>query len=139
MALILRLIVNAVALWVATLIVPGISLYETAGDAGIDAGAIDNEVSVPTIAALLIVAVVFTLINAVIKPIVQLLSLPLLVLTLGLFTLVINALMLLLTAWITESTSLGISVAGFWTAVWGALIISVVNFVLIAIVPIAKR
>ena len=68
MALILRLIVNAVALWVATLIVPGISLYETAGDAGIDAGAIDNEVSVPTIAALLIVAVVFTLINAVIDP-----------------------------------------------------------------------
>ncbi|MDO8393976.1 MAG: hypothetical protein Q7T31_06275, partial [Dietzia sp.] len=45
MALVLGLIVNAVALWVATLIVPGISLYETAGDAGIDAGAIDNEVS----------------------------------------------------------------------------------------------
>lgn len=66
-------------------------------------------------------------------------SMPLLILTLGLFTLVINALMLLLTSWITESTDLGISVDGFWTAVWGALIISVVNFVLTAVVPSAKR
>ena len=80
-----------------------------------------------------------TVINAFIKPLVQLLSLPLLILTLGLFTLVINALMLMLTSWITETTEFGISVDGFWTAVWGALIISIVNFVLTAVVPSAKR
>ena len=65
----------------------------------------------------------------------QLLSLPLLILTLGLFTLVINALMLMLTAWITSGTSYGLTVDGFWTAVWGALIISIVNFLLSAFVP----
>jgi len=66
---------------------------------------------------------------------VQLLSLPLLILTLGLFTLVINALMLMLTAWISSGTSYGLTVDGFWTAVWGALIISIVNFLLSAFVP----
>ena len=65
----------------------------------------------------------------------QLLSLPLLILTLGLFTLVINALMLMLTAWISSGTSYGLTVDGFWTAVWGALIISIVNFLLSAFVP----
>ncbi|AQA25032.1 hypothetical protein BTZ20_1272 [Rhodococcus sp. MTM3W5.2] len=88
---------------------------------------------------ILFIAFVFTVINAFIKPLVQLLSLPLLILTLGLFTLVINALMLMLTSWITETTEFGISVDGFWTAVWGALIISIVNFVLTAVVPSAKR
>ncbi|GAA1054079.1 MULTISPECIES: phage holin family protein [Dietzia] len=142
MALVLGLIVNAVALWVATLIVPGISLYETAGDAGIDAGAIDNEVSVPTIAALLIVAVVFTLINAVIKPIVQLLSLPLTILTLGLFLLVINALMLMLTSWVTTTFQLfgaEYQVSGFWAAFFGAIVIGLVNWVLGMVIPTRAR
>ncbi|MBB1040847.1 MULTISPECIES: phage holin family protein [unclassified Dietzia] len=142
MALILGLIVNAVALWVATLIVPGISLYETAGVADIDAGAIDNEVSVPTIAALLIVAVVFTLINAVIKPIVQLLSLPLTILTLGLFLLVINALMLMLTSWVTTTFQLfgaEYLVSGFWAAFFGAIVIGLVNWVLGMVLPTRAR
>ena len=142
MALILRLIVNAVALWVATLIVPGISLYEPAVDAGAASGAADNEVSVPTIAALLIVSVVFTLVNAVIKPIVQLLSLPLTILTLGLFLLVVNALMLMLTGWITttfQPFGAEYVVSGFWAAFFGAIVIGLVNWVLGMLVPSRAR
>lgn len=141
MALILGLIVNAVALWVATLIVPGISLFETGVDLP-DAGAIEEQVSVPTITALLIVAVVFTLVNAVIKPIVQLLSLPLTILTLGLFLLVVNALMLMLTSWITTTFDLFgavYEVSGFWAAFFGAIVIGLINWVLSMLIPTRTR
>lgn len=142
MALVLGLIVNAVALWVATLIVPGITLQETAEIYAPDAGGMANEVSVPTIAALLIVAVVFTLVNAVIKPIVQLLSLPLTILTLGLFLLVVNALMLMLTGWITtafQPFGAEYMVSGFWAAFLGAIVIGLVNWVLGMLIPARTR
>jgi len=142
MALVLGLIVNAVALWVATLIVPGISLFETTG-VELPAGTgIEEQVSVPTLTALLIVAVVFTLVNAVIKPIVQLLSLPLTILTLGLFLLVVNALMLMLTSWITTTFNLFgavYEVSGFWAAFFGAIVIGLVNWVLGMLIPVRRR
>ena len=142
MALILRLIVNAVALWVATLIVPGITLHEISVAAASGAGDIENEVNVPTITALLVVAVVFTMVNAVIKPIVQLLSLPLTILTLGLFLLVVNALMLMLTGWITTTLQpFGAEyvVSGFWAAFFGAIVIGLVNWVLGMLIPSRTR
>ncbi|MFC4605108.1 phage holin family protein [Rhodococcus kronopolitis] len=126
MSFLIRLVINAVAIWLASQWVNGIDIATPEGDYS-------------GLWVVLFVALVFTVVNAFVKPLVQLLSLPLLILTLGLFTLVINALMLLLTSWITESTDWGISVEGFWTAVWGALIISVVNFVLTAVFPSAKR
>lgn len=138
MALLLRLIVNTLALWVATLIVPGISLIETADIYAPGAGAVDSQISVPTITALLIVAVVFTLVNAVVKPIVQLLSLPLTILTLGLFLLVVNALMLMLTSWITGAVQLfgaEYLVGGFWSAFFGAIVIGLVNWVIGMFLP----
>ena len=138
MALVLGLIVNAVALWVATLIVPGITLHETGGSYAADGGAIGNEVSVPTITALLVVAVVFALVNAVIKPVVQLLSLPLTILTLGLFLLVVNALMLMLTSWITttfQPFGAEYVVSGFWAAFFGAIVVGLVNWVLGMLIP----
>ncbi|MGW0043754.1 phage holin family protein [Rhodococcus sp. NPDC003348] len=125
MSFLLRLVINAIAIWLASEWVNGIDIATK-----------DN---VNQVLVVLFIALVFTVVNAFVKPIVQLLSLPLLILTLGLFTLVINALMLLLTSWITDSTGLGITVDGFWTAVWGALIISLVNFVLTAVFPSAKR
>lgn len=73
--------------------------------------------------ALAIAALVLGILNAIIKPILTLLSLPLLLLTLGLFLLVINAIILKLTAWLVP----GFEVSGFWTAVGGALIISIIN------------
>ncbi|MFJ5547081.1 phage holin family protein [Streptomyces sp. NPDC093225] len=77
---------------------------------------------------LILVALVFGLVNIIVKPVVKLLSFPLFVLTLGLFTLVVNALMLLLTSWLCDKLDLSFHVEGFWTAVVGGLIISVVSW-----------
>jgi len=80
-------------------------------------------------------AVIFGLINAIIRPIVKLLTLPLLVLTLGLFAFVVNALMLLLTSWICDVLDLPFKVEGFWSALLGALVISVVTFLINLVLP----
>ncbi|MFD5097979.1 phage holin family protein [Streptomyces albidochromogenes] len=81
------------------------------------------------------VALLFGLVNFLVKPVVQLLTLPLFILTLGLITLVVNALMLLLTSWLAEQFDLGFHVEGFWTAVLGGLIISVVSWALNVVLP----
>ncbi len=124
MQLLIRLIINAVAIWLAAAWVDKIEILSPAdkGNGG-------------KVIVILVVAVVFTLVNAVIKPIVKLLSLPLVIVTLGLFLLVINALMLWLTAKITETTDYGLRVDGFWAAVWGGIIVAVVNWVLGILVP----
>ena len=123
MVFVARMLINAVAIWMAAALVTGISI------------ATDGRDTYVQVLVVLFIALVFTVVNTAIKPVVKLLSLPLLILTLGLFTLVINALMLLLTAWITDSTEYGLSIDGFWTAVWGSVIISIVNFLLGALVP----
>lgn len=74
------------------------------------------------------VALIFGLVNSVIKPLLKLLTFPLLIVTLGLFTLVINALMLGLTAQLSQAFDLGLRVSGFWSAFKGALLISFINF-----------
>jgi putative membrane protein len=84
---------------------------------------------------LIIVALLFGLVNFLVKPLVKLLSLPLLILTLGLFTLIVNALMLLLTSWLADKLDLSFHVEGFWTAVVGGLIISVVSWALHVVLP----
>ena len=89
----------------------------------------------PTAAGAYRIAVVFGVVNAIIRPIVTLLSLPFIVLTLGLLIFVINALMLMLTGWLSEQLGLGFSVDGFWTAVVGALIITVVSWGLALVLP----
>jgi putative membrane protein len=87
------------------------------------------------VGTLILVALIFGLVNFLVKPIVKLLSLPLLILTLGLFTLVVNALMLLLTSWVADKVDLSFHVDGFWTAVLGGLIISIVSWALNMILP----
>jgi putative membrane protein len=81
---------------------------------------------------ILVVAVIFGLVNAFIKPIVQVLSIPLYILTLGLFHVVINALMLWITSWITDHTThWGLHIDKFWwTAIWAAILLSLVGWVL---------
>ncbi|MFZ2529977.1 MAG: phage holin family protein [Rhodococcus sp. (in: high G+C Gram-positive bacteria)] len=125
-SLILRLVINAVGLWLAATLVSGVTIGEMEGADGITGN---------VVLALLVLAVIFTIVNALVKPFVKLLSLPLVILTLGLFTLVVNALMLWLTSWISSFTDYGLSLDGFWAAVWGALIISIVNLVLGMFVP----
>ena len=107
MTLILKLLINALALWVAGELISGIDL---AGDFW----------------AILLVALIFGLVNTFIKPVLKLLSFPVIILTLGLFTLLINAAMLGLTAAVSET----LSVADFWSALLGAVIISVISAVL---------
>lgn len=117
MSLIVRLLINALALLVAAWLVPGIHLSAARGHA------VPNDWL-----TLAIVALIFGLVNAIIRPIVLFLTLPLNILTLGLFTFVVNALMLLLTSWIATGMELGFRVDGFWPALLGALLISIVSF-----------
>ena len=121
MRTILRLLATAGALAVATWLLSGITLNDptTSGK----------------ILALLIVALIFGVLNAIVKPIFKLVTLPIVLLTLGLFLLVINACIMLLTSWVSSNVGLGWHVDGFWTAVFGAIIVSVVSFVLNAFVP----
>ncbi|MDH6498064.1 phage holin family protein [Streptomyces sp. SAI-149] len=84
---------------------------------------------------LILVALVFGLVNWLVKPVVKLLTFPLFILTLGLFTLIVNALMLLLTSWLANVLNLSFHVEGFWTAVLGGLIISIVSWALSMVLP----
>lgn len=113
---ILRLLANAGALAVATWLLPGITL--NAGSTGRSA------------AVMLAVALIFGIVNSIVKPIFTLVTAVVVLVTLGLFLLVINALMLMLTSWLSGQLGLGWHVEGFWTAVLGALIVSVVSWLL---------
>jgi putative membrane protein len=84
---------------------------------------------------LLVVAAIFGLVNSFVRPVVAILSLPLYLLTLGLFFFVVNALMLLLTSWIADQGGVSFHVDGFWTAMWGAIVISVVSWLLGLVLP----
>ncbi|MFG2121708.1 phage holin family protein [Streptomyces sp. NPDC048710] len=84
---------------------------------------------------LIVVALIFGLVNFLVKPILKVLTFPLFILTLGLITLIVNALMLLLTSWVCGKLDLSFHVEGFWTAVLGALIISVVSWALNLVLP----
>lgn len=124
----LRAALTGLALWVVTLLVGGIDFVggqTTAQKAGI----------------IFVVAVIFGLVNAFVKPIVQILSIPLYVLTLGLFHVVINAFMLWLTAWITEHTThWGLRIEHFWwTAIWAAIVLSLVSWLLSLVVRDIRR
>ncbi|OMC41745.1 hypothetical protein A5740_21840 [Mycobacterium sp. GA-1841] len=107
------------ALWVVTLVVPGMSF-------------VGGDSTIARVGIIFVVAVIFGLVNAFIKPIVQILSIPLYILTLGLFHIVINALMLMLTSWITDNTTgWGLHIDQFWwTAIWAAIVLSVVSWLL---------
>lgn len=118
---VVKTIANAGALAVAVWLLDKITL--TGDSTGKKAG------------TLLLVALIFGLVNFLVKPVVNLLSLPLLILTLGLFTLVVNALMLLLTSWLADVFDLSFHVEGFWTAVLGGLIISIVSWALNVALP----
>ncbi|HLR99008.1 phage holin family protein [Mycolicibacillus parakoreensis] len=120
---VLRAALTGVALWVVTVVVAGVDF-------------VGGQTTVERVAIVFVVAVIFGLVNAFIKPVVQILSIPLYVLTLGLIHIVINALMLTLTAWITEHTThWGLRIAQFWpTAIWAAIVLSLVSWVLSLVV-----
>jgi putative membrane protein len=110
MKLILRILINAAALWLAATVVPGIR----AGGLG----------------SILAIALVFGVVNVLVRPVMKLLTCPVILLTLGLFTLVVNALMLMLTAWLGGMFGIDFEVDGFLAAFLGALLVSIVATVL---------
>jgi putative membrane protein len=114
-------VVNALALAAATGLLAGITLT----------GATEGD----RVVTLVLVALVFGVVNAVVRPVVKLLSLPFIILTLGLLIFVINALMLLLTSWLSEQLGLGFRVDGFLTAILGAVIVAVATWVLEHLLP----
>lgn len=121
MRFLIRLVVSSVAIWLTSLLLDGVSLTEAEGwDQVLVVG---------------VVGLVFTLVNVVVKPVANVLALPLTILTLGLFLLVVNALMLLLTSWLTSFIDWGLYVDGFWWALLAALVISIVTGILNAVLP----
>lgn len=116
MRLLLHWLLNAAALWIAAWLLPGLEFNGTW-------------------VQLLLVAAVFGLVNSLIRPILTILTCPLIVVTLGLFTLVINGLMLLLTGALSEAWGLGFRVSGFWAAFWGGLVVGLVSVVLSLLLP----
>jgi putative membrane protein len=110
MAFVIKVLVTAAAVWVAVELVDGLEFDGTW-------------------VGLIVIAAILGVVNAFARPIVTILSLPLVLLTLGLFLLVINALMLSLTIWISEALSLGLSSTGFGATLFGAIIITVVSWI----------
>lgn len=111
MPFLIRLLINAAALWIATQVVPGVTH---------DGGPLP----------MLGVALVFGVLNASLRPVAKILTFPLIILTLGIFALVINGLMLWLTSSLSSALGLGFHVSGFWAAFWGGLVVSIVSTIL---------
>ena len=119
LSLLLHWVFNAVALWTAAYFLNGLDFN---GDT----------------VRLLMVAAVFGIVNSLLRPLLTILTCPLIVLTLGLFTLVINAVMLMVTGWLSERWDLGFTVAGFWPAFWGGLVVGLVSLMLSLLIPIPE-
>jgi putative membrane protein len=121
MGFLIRWLINAVALWVTTKIVSGIEV--TTANLG------------KQVLTFLVVALLFGLVNAVIKPIVKVIGCVFYILTLGLISFVVNALLFLLVDWLAGLFNLPFSIDGFWPAFWGAIVMGVVSWVLSLLVP----
>lgn len=130
-SLLVRVIVNALALWIASWILPGLDISTTA-TTGVAAnnGVTQGADAVGVVLAYLFIGLIFGIVNALVKPLVSLLSLPLTILTLGLFAVIINAAMLYLTSWLSSYTPVHFTIDSFfWTAVLAAIIITLVSLV----------
>ena len=123
-----RAAVTGLALWIVTLLVSGIHF-------------VGGDTTLQRVGVIFVVAVIFGVVNAFIKPIVQILSIPLYILTLGLFHVVINAFMLWITSWISENTThWGLYIDDFWwTAIWAAIVLSIVSWLLSLLLPDEAR
>lgn len=120
-SLLIKIVVNALAIWVAAAVINGVHV----GGKGTD-----------KILTLLVVGAIFGLVNAFIKPVVKLFSLPAIVLTLGLFVFIINALMLQLVSWLSDQLGINFHIDHFfWTAVLAAIVVSFVSMVLNLVLP----
>ncbi|MFB9776725.1 phage holin family protein [Brevibacterium otitidis] len=125
MAFLLRVIVNAVAIWVATALLPGLSISSA------DTILTGLGPSASAVISYLVIGLIFGVVNAIIRPLIEFIAVPITCLTLGLFTIIINAAMVSLTAWFSAFTPIKLVVDSFFgTAILASIIIAVVSFVL---------
>lgn len=123
----IKVVVCAVAVWVADYLIDGLAVTGPRGQWYSEA------------LLYLVVGAVLAVVNTIVKPVVRLLSLPLYIISLGLFALIVNAAMLELTAWVSEATPITFTIdAFFWSAVLGALVITIVTLVLNLVLPDGK-
>ena len=121
---VIQLLINAAALYVAVLIVDGLDFNFEREGAWLE---------------FILVALIFGLVNTFLKPVLRLLTLPITMITLGLFLLVLNALLLLLVGWISSELSLGLTVDGFVPALLGSIVISIVGFLLSMVIGAGRK
>jgi putative membrane protein len=125
MGLLIRLVINAVALWITTLVVPGIN--------------VSGSTATRTVLTILAVAAIFGLVNAILKPIIKVVGCVFYILTLGLIAFVVNALLFLFVDWLSGKLDLPFTIDGFWPAFWGAIVMTVVSWLLSLIIPDGRR
>ncbi|MCU1439373.1 MAG: phage holin family protein [Rhodoglobus sp.] len=129
MRLLVRLLINALALWLTTLIVPGVHVVPFAPGGTLE-----------TVLTFLLVAAIFGIVNGIIGNLIRIVAFPLYVLTLGLIALIVNGLLLLLVAWLSSLFGFGLVVDGFWWGVLGALVLGLISWLIgIVLRPIVGR
>jgi putative membrane protein len=116
---VVRLLINAVALWLTTLIVQGVHVVP-----------FGNKDTLAWVLTYLLIALIFGIVNGVIGNFIRIVAFPLYVLTLGLLALIVNALLLLLVSWITSLLGFGLVIDGFWWGVLGALVLAVISWLI---------
>jgi putative membrane protein len=123
-----RLVINAVALWLTTLIVAGVAVKPYAPD------------TLAVILTYLLVALIFGIVNGVIGNLIRIVAFPVYILTLGLIALIVNGLLLLLVSWISSLIGFGLVVSGFWWGVLGALVLALLSWLIgIVLRPLVGR
>lgn len=121
---VIQLLINAAALYVAVLLVDGLDFDFGQPNAWLEFA---------------VVALIFGLVNTFLKPVLRILTLPITMITLGLFLLVLNALLLLLVGWISDQLALGLTVDGFLAALLGSIVISIIGFLLSLVIGAGRR
>ena len=127
MRFLIRLIINALALWFTTFIVSGVTVKPYASG------------QIPTILTYLLIALIFGIVNGILGTFIRVIAFPLYVLTLGLLALVVNALLLLLVAWISSLLGFGLYIDGFWAGFWGAIVLAIISWLMGLIVRPVTR
>jgi putative membrane protein len=129
MRLVVRLLINALALWLTTLIVAGVHVVPFAPGGTLE-----------TVLTYLLVAAIFGIVNGIIGNLIRIVAFPLYVLTLGLIALIVNGLLLLLAAWLSSLLGFGLVIDGFWWGVLGALVLGLISWLIgILLRPIIGR
>ena len=127
MRFLLRLIINAFALWLTTLIVSGVTVKPYAPG------------TTALVLTYLLIALIFGVVNAIIGTVIRIVAIPLYILTLGLISLLVNAFLLFIVSWISDALGFGLHIDGFWSGVLGALVLGIIAWLLGLIFRPARR